>query len=94
MQNEKTADCKRMMDLLQYVQTLSDKSLSNIKSFLNNECKKYSKEKSSIYTKHDIDKTLRFNFFESISDKWYMENFHSDILYTILNPKTPEIGRK
>ena len=83
-----------MMDLLQYVQTLSDKSLSNIKSFLNNECKKYSKEKSSIYTKHDIDKTLRFNFFESISDKWYMENFHSDILYTILNPKTPEIGRK
>ena len=94
MQDEKTADCKRMMNLLQYVQTLSDKNLDSLKSFLNDECKEYSKEKSSIYTKHDIDNTLRFNFFESISDKWYMENFHSDILYTILNPETVEIGRK
>lgn len=41
-----------------------------------------------------IDKTDQFNFFESISDKWYRENFHSDILYTILNPNTKEIGRK
>ena len=94
MQNEKTADCKKMMDLLQYVQTLSDKNLDNLKSFLNDECKEYSKEKSRIFAEHDIDNTLRFNFFESISDKWYMENFHSDILYTILNPETVEIGRK
>ena len=94
MQDEKTADCKKMMDLLQYVQTLSDKNLDNLKSFLNDECKEYSKEKRRIYAEHDIDNTRRFNFFESISDKWYMENFHSDILYTILNPKTPEIHRK
>ena len=94
MQNEKTADCKKMMDLLQYVQTLSDKNLDSLKSFLNDECKEYSKEKSRIFAEHDIDNTLRFNFFESISDTWYMENFHSDILYTILNPDTAEIGRK
>ena len=94
MQDEKTADCKRMMDFLQYVQTLSDKNLDNLKSFLNDECKEYSKEKSRIYAEHDIDNTLRFNFFESISDTWYRENFHSDILYTILNPDTPEIGRR
>ena len=94
MQNEKTADCKKMMDLLQYVQTLSDKNLDNLKSFLNDECKEYSKEKSRIFAEHDIDNTLRFNFFESISDTWYRENFHSDILYTILNPDTAEIGRK
>ncbi len=55
---------------------------------------KYSMEKSNCYEKYDIDKTYRFNFFESISDKWYRENFHSDILYTLLNPKTKEIGRK
>lgn len=46
------------------------------------------------YKKRYIGKTNQFNFFESISDKWYRENFHSDILYTILNPNTEEIGRK
>lgn len=46
------------------------------------------------YKRRYIDKTDQFNFFESISDKWYRENFHSDILYTILNPNTEEIGRK
>ena len=54
----------------------------------------YSKQKKTTYEKYDIDNELRFNFFESISDKWYRENFHSDILEATLNPKTPEIGRK
>ncbi len=65
-----------------------------IRSFLYNACIPYSENKSFIYKKYDIDNTNKFNFFESISDKWYRENFHSDILYTILNPETKEIGRK
>lgn len=54
----------------------------------------YSNTKKNTYEKYDIDNELRFNFFESISDKWYRENFHSDIFEAILNPNTPEIGNK
>ena len=80
--------------ILNLVKENSAQSQSAIISLLNGPCKSYSQEKKALYAKHDIDNTLRFNFFESISDTWYRENFHSDILYTILNPDTAEIGRK
>ena len=35
-----------------------------------------------------------FNFFTSISDSFYKENLHSDILKLILDPFTPELGNK
>ena len=62
--------------------------------FLDNTCKDYSAKKQEVYKTYNIDGKNKFNFFESISDKWYRENFHSDVLYTILNPHTPEIGSK
>jgi hypothetical protein len=34
----------------------------------------------------------KFNIFSSISDTYWRENFHSEILKNILNPKTPDIG--
>lgn len=34
----------------------------------------------------------RFNYFEIVSDNYRRETFHSDILATLLNPKTKEIG--
>ena len=34
----------------------------------------------------------RFNYFEVVSDFYRRETFHSDVLATLLNPKTKEIG--
>jgi hypothetical protein len=39
-----------------------------------------------------IDKNIGFNIFTSISDIYYRENFHSDIIKNILDPNTEEIG--
>jgi hypothetical protein len=55
--------------------------IENITSLLENmeaEVEKYNKSK--------------FNIFSSISDIYWRENFHSEILKNILNPKTPDIG--
>ncbi len=81
-------------NLLDSVTTKTKKSVAEIKSFLDNECINYSKTKKEIYKEHDIDNARKFNFFESISDLYYRENFHSDILEILLNPNTREIGRK
>lgn len=78
---------------LNFVKTVSEQNIANVMSFLEKDCTAYSEEKQKIYRDHDIDNTLHFNIFESISDKWRRENFHSDILFTILNPDTREIGR-
>ncbi len=72
----------------------TNKEIKKLNDFLNKECCDYSKEKKRIYKEHDIDGSLKFNFFESISDLYYRENFHSDILEVLLNPNTKEIGRK
>ena len=71
----------------------TEKETKKLKDFLNNECCYYSQKKKEIYNEHDIDGSLKFNFFESISDLYYREKFHSDILEVILNPNTKEIGR-
>lgn len=88
---EKLANIKTILSLTKETESKTMQKLKNLitENFLN-----YSAEKSKIYKEHDIDKSNRFNIFESISDKWYRENFHSDILFTILNPKTTEIGTK
>ncbi len=70
------------------------KTRSRLENFLQTDCITYSKKKAQIYKKYKIDNSKWFNIFESISDKWYRENFHSDILYTILNPETPQIGTR
>ena len=57
-------------------------------------CIDYYNKKEEKYKELGIDTNNYFNFFESISDKWYREDFHSDILYTILNPNTPQFGQK
>ena len=79
--------------ILNFVKTVSEQNIANVLSFLEKDCAAYSEDKRKIYRDHDIDNTLRFNIFESISGKWWYENFHSDILFTILNPDTREIGR-
>lgn len=54
-------------------------------------CQPYSKRKAEVLESNGIKDDAQFSFFESISDLYYRENFHSDILYTILNPQTPKI---
>ena len=84
----------QLNSVIELTQEHGRNEFSKLYSFLITTCIDYSKEKTKIYKEHDIDNTDRFNFFESISDKWYRENFHSDVLYAILNPNTKEIGRK
>ena len=84
----------QLNSIIELVQNYGKEEFDKLETFLTTDCINYSNEKSKIYEEHDIDNTKRFNFFESISDKWYRENFHSDVLYTILNPDTKEIGRK
>jgi len=43
---------------------------------------------------YNFDRELKFNFFTSISDIYYRENFHSDILKHTLDPCTDVIGNK
>ena len=80
--------------ILQLTKESEKKSISQIEDFFKIYCSNYLTKKKEIYKKYKIDNNQWFNFFESISDKWYRENFHSDILYTILNPNTPQIGNK
>ena len=89
---ENNKEYTQLNSVIELVKRYDKEEFSKLDSFLSKDCINYSKEKTRIYKEHDIDNTERFNFFESISDKWYRENFHSDILYTILNPNTKGIG--
>lgn len=68
-----------------YIETVSD-----LLEFTNNT---YCKQKESVIRKYDLERTDTFNYFETISEKYLLEKFHSDILFSILNPATPEIGK-
>ena len=78
--------------------------ISNIAKVMNNQimamsrllssCAPWSAKKDEIAKEYRFDEALEFNFFTSISDFYYRENFHSDILKVILNPSTDLIGNK
>ena len=89
---ENNKEYTQLNSVIELVKRYDKEEFSKLDSFLSKDCINYHKEKTRIYKEHDIDNEERFNFFESISDKWYRENFHSDILYTILNPDTKGIG--
>lgn len=94
MESSDNKEYVKLTSVIELIQKYIQEGVERLKIFLSADCSDYSKDKHRIYTGHDIDNTIRFNFFESISDKWYRENFHSDVLYAILNPNTKEIGRK
>lgn len=89
--NEQQKDA--IESILQLTTENTKKETKKLNDFLNKKCCTYLNKKKEIYKKHDIDGSLKFNFFESISDLYYREKFHSDILEVILNPNTKEIGR-
>jgi len=67
--------------------------LININDLLILISEEYSLKKEKVIKKYDLSLTDKFNIFETISDLYKREKFHSDILYTILNPNTPQIGK-
>lgn len=88
---------KQIVELLNFVAKTekadNETKLYNIRTLLeNNALKEYSKDKKNITNNDDLNKTDKFNIFETISDTYYVENFHTDILFSILDPNTPEIG--
>ncbi len=85
---------KNTDDILKIAKDYFQENNNKLEGFLNTVCLPYSEVKKETFEKYKIDNNRWFNFFESISDKWYRENFHTDILYTILNPETTQIGNK
>lgn len=63
--------------------------LENILNLLNNSAFNEYAEKRKEF---DLDKKYKFSIFETISATYYVENFHTDILFSILDPNTTEIG--
>lgn len=88
----KTMDKVVLEKLLMEAEKIKKASLININNLLGLISKTYSQEKENVIKKYDLNLTDKFNIFETISDLYKREKFHSDILYTILNPSTPEIG--
>ena len=81
--------------VIKNLQDVNKVYLKRLKEFISsNEIQDYCKKKSEILKVYHLDETEQFSFFESISDKYYYEKFHSDILRTILSPDTPKIGNK
>ena len=66
--------------------------LKKLNNLLDKNLKVYSQKKNKLYKEHDIENIEKFSFFELISDLYYREKFHSDILFAILNKNTPQIG--
>jgi hypothetical protein len=54
----------------------------------------YLAEIKSIIKDYGIGEESNFNIFSSISDTYYKENFHSDIIRLILDPSTAKIGNE
>lgn len=88
---------KQIVELLNFVAKTekadNETKPYNILTLLNDDAlKTYLDRKNTIIDTYDLNKTDKFNIFETISDIYYVENFHTDILFSILNPNTPEIG--
>jgi hypothetical protein len=54
----------------------------------------YIKERLKIRKDYNIVDNVNFNIFTSISDTYYKENFHSDVIKYILDPGTEKIGNR
>lgn len=71
-----------------------DNAYEKLNKFLTEVCMDYSKKKQEVYAEHDIQNTTSFSIFTEFFSNFYMENPNSDILKTILDPNTKEIGRR
>jgi|GEM_PF-925882 len=79
--------------LLMEAKKIKEDFLINVNNLLNLVSKNYSHKKETVIEQYDLNFSDKFNIFETISDLYKREKFHNDILYTILNPDTPQIGK-
>ncbi len=66
--------------------------IDNTKDILSYMIRTYLPEKKRIFDEYDLNHAEKFCLFESLSEKYRNETFHSDILFSLLNLNTPEIG--
>lgn len=85
-------EIETLSNLLDWITKTEVKSVNDISKLLSYTAEKYTPHKDDVIDKYDLTREKRFNIFETISDQYQKEKFHSDILYSILNPETPEIG--
>ena len=81
-----------LSNLLDWITKTEQNSVNAIRRLLSYTAEKYSPHKDDVIKEYDLTREERFNIFETISDQYQKEKFHSDVLYSILNPETPEIG--
>lgn len=84
---------KNYNEVLNILLNKENRYFKNLADIFNGELEEYSKNKKNLYLEHDIENKDKFTFFELISELYYREKFHSDILFSILNKDTPDIGR-
>ncbi|MBP5452310.1 MAG: PD-(D/E)XK nuclease family protein [Treponema sp.] len=85
-------EVNRLSNLLNSITTIETDSVNAACELLL--CTKtiYSDHKDDVIKQYDLTRDSKFNIFETISDLYKREKFHSDILFTILDSNTPEIG--
>ncbi len=86
---DETKVLSNLLDTIANIETkfvrVASKLLSDTKAI-------YSDHKDAVIRQYDLTREAKFNIFETISDLYTREKFHSDILFTILDSNTPEIG--
>ena len=86
---------KNSLDLYKKLSEIYSNTLAQYKEILSGlleQAYKYHRHYENIRNEYRLGDRLRFNFFAAISDIYYRENFHSDILNMILDPYTEEVG--
>ena len=81
-----------MQKLIDLANRIKNESLETSNTILDLVKRNYSPKIESVIKEYDLDRNEKFNIFETISDLYKREKFHSDILYSILAKETPEIG--
>lgn len=85
-------EAETLSNLLNWITNTENDFIKVARKLLTDTKSIYSDHKDQVIKDFHLTREDKFNIFETISDQYYKEKFHSDILYSILNPETPEIG--
>ena len=75
------------------INKIFESTLNNVFLFIGSH-EKYKNKILDLKKTYNFESNINFNIFTSLSDYYYRENLHSDILKYILDPNTPKIGNK
>jgi hypothetical protein len=73
------------------LETILEEAVEKILEFINSN-KKYTDDITKLYRDYAVGGNINFNIFTSLSDQYYKENLHSDVLKLIFDPYTGKIG--